>query len=158
LFLYRKLHGLSYMVLRYPNVYGPRQTPHGEAGVVAIFTGLLLAGKPCTIFGDGSKTRDYVFIEDVVQANLLALESDYNGILNIGSGIGTSDQQVYEAVAAAVGSSLKPIYAAVRPGEVMHICLDAARARKILGWQPRVPFAEGVQQTVRYIRAQTKGQ
>lgn len=153
LFLYRRLYGLSYVVLRYPNVFGPRQTPHGEAGVVSIFTGLLLAGKPCTIFGDGTKTRDYVFVEDVVRANLLALASDFNGILNIGSGIGTSDQQVYDAVAAAVGSSLKPIYAEVRPGEVMHICLDARRAKKILGWEPHVPFGEGVRRTVQYIRA-----
>lgn len=153
LFLYRQLHGLSYIVLRYPNVYGPRQTPHGEAGVVAIFTGLLLAGKPCTIFGDGTKTRDYVFVEDVVRANRLALESEYNGILNIGSGKGTSDQQVYDAVAAAVGSTLKPLYADFRPGEVRHICLDARRAEKILGWKCTVPFAEGVARTVTHIRS-----
>ena len=152
LFLYRRLYGLPYVVLRYPNVFGPRQTPHGEAGVVSIFTGLLLAGKQCTIFGDGSKTRDYMFIADVVRANLLALAADYNGILNIGSGHGTSDQEVFDAVAAAVGVQTKPLYTAVRPGEVGHICLDAGRAKQILGWQPTVPFREGVQQTVQYIR------
>jgi UDP-glucose 4-epimerase len=152
LFLYRRLYGLSYIVMRYPNVFGPRQTPHGEAGVVSIFTGLLLAGKPCTIFGDGGKTRDYVFIEDIVRANRLALASSYDGILNIGSGKGTSDQQVYDAVAASVGSSLKAIYTAVRPGEVMHICINGTRAKQIIEWEPIVPFREGVEKTVEYIK------
>ncbi len=152
LFLYHRLYNLPYVVLRYPNVFGPRQTPHGEAGVVAIFSGLLLDGKPCTIFGDGSKTRDYVFIGDIVRANVTALTSDFCGIVNIGSGIGTSDQQVYEAVAAAVVTKLKPTPAAVRPGEVSDICLNAARAQKVLGWKPTVPFAEGVRRTVEYIR------
>lgn len=156
LFLYQRLYGLPYIVMRYPNVFGPRQTPHGEAGVVSIFTGLLLADKPCTIFGDGSKTRDYVFIADVVRANLLALTSSYNGILNIGSGKGTSDQQVYDAVAAAVGSPLKPNYTAVRPGEVMHICINGATAKQVLGWEPQVPVADGIARTVVYIRQQKR--
>jgi UDP-glucose 4-epimerase len=152
LFLYNRLHNLSYIVLRYPNVFGPRQTPHGEAGVVAIFSGLLLDGKPCTIFGEGNKTRDYLFIGDIVRANVLALQTDFCGIVNIGSGIGTSDRQVYDAVAAAVGTKLQPTYTAVRPGEVEHIYLNAARAKKILGWTPTVPFPEGVRRTVEYIR------
>jgi UDP-glucose 4-epimerase len=152
LFLYHRLHNLSYIVLRYPNVFGPRQTPHGEAGVVAIFSGLLLDDKPCTIFGEGHKTRDYVFIGDIVRANVLALQTDFCGIVNIGSGIGTSDRQVYDAVAAAVGTKLPPTYTAVRPGEVEHIYLDASRAIKVLGWKPSVPFPEGVRRTVEYIR------
>jgi UDP-glucose 4-epimerase len=152
LFLYNRLHNLSYIVLRYPNVFGPRQTPHGEAGVVAIFSGLLLDGKPCTIFGDGSKTRDYVFVGDIIRANVLALQTDFCGIVNIGSGIGTSDRQVYDAVAAAVGTTLQPSYTAVRPGEVMHIHLNATRASNILGWKPSVPFPEGVRRTVEHIR------
>lgn len=152
LFLYHRLYGMAYTVLRYPNVYGPRQTPHGEAGVVAIFTGLLLDGKPCTIFGDGSKTRDYVFVGDVVDANVRAIKSDFVGILNIGSGIGTSDQQVYDAVAAATKSGLKPIYAPFRPGEVQHIRLNSAKAGKIIGWHSSVPFVEGVRRTVEHIR------
>lgn len=152
LFLYNRLHNLSYIVLRYPNVFGPRQTPHGEAGAVAIFSGLLLDGKPCTIFGDGSKTRDYVFIGDIVRANVLALQTDFCGIVNIGSGSGTSDRQVYDAVAAVVGTKLQPSYTAVRPGEVMHICLNATRAFKILCWNPSVPFPEGVRRTVEHIR------
>ena len=153
LFLYHRLHNLSYIVLRYPNVFGPRQTPHGEAGVVAIFSGLLLDGKPCTIFGDGTKTRDYVFIGDIVRANVLVLQTDFCGIVNLGSGIGTSDQQVYDAVAAAVGTDLKPLAAAVRPGEVQHIRLNATRGQKILDWKPTVPFPEGVRRTLDHIRA-----
>jgi len=152
LYLYNRLNSLSYIVLRYPNVFGPRQTPHGEAGVVAIFSGLLLDGKPCTIFGDGSKTRDYVFVGDIVCANVLALQTDFCGIVNIGSGIGTSDRQVYDAVAAAVGTTLPPSYTAVRPGEVEHIYLNAARASRILGWKQEVLFPEGVRRTVEYIR------
>lgn len=153
LFLYQRLAGLSYCVLRYPNVFGPRQNPHGEAGVIAIFTALLLAGKPCTIFGDGSKTRDYVFVADIVRANLLALDSAHTGILNLGSGHGTSDREVYDAVAAAVDSGLSPLAAAVRPGEVSHICLDARRAKQILGWQPTLSFRDGVRRTVDHIRS-----
>jgi UDP-glucose 4-epimerase len=157
LFLYHRLSGMPYTVLRYPNVYGPRQTPHGEAGVVAIFSGLLLADKPCTIFGDGSKTRDYVFIGDVADANLRAIASDFVGILNIGSGVGTSDRQVYDAVGTAVGTKLQPSYTAVRPGEVTHIYLNATRANKILGWKPGIPFSEGVRRTVEYIRSVERG-
>ena len=152
LFLYQRLYQMPYIVLRYPNVYGPRQTPHGEAGVIAIFTGLLLKGKQCTIFGDGSKTRDYVFIKDVVKANLLALDSKHNGIFNIGSGIGTSDQQVYDEVQKCCGKTLKPIYADVRPGEVMHIRLDSKNAHSLLGWAPSVSFKDGVRLTVDYIK------
>jgi UDP-glucose 4-epimerase len=153
LYLYHRLYNMPYIVLRYPNVYGPRQNPHGEAGVVAIFTLLLLAGRPCTIFGDGAKTRDYVFIRDVVHANLLALQSAYCGILNIGSGSGTSDQQVYEAVAEAVGTALPPQYTTVRAGEVEHIYLNADRARQVLGWEQQVPFRAGVRETVSHIKS-----
>ena len=152
LFLYQKLYEMSYIVLRYPNVFGPRQTPHGEAGVVAIFAGLLLDWKPCAIFGDGKKTRDYVFIKDVVRANLLGIESNYNGILNIGSGIGTSDRAVYDAVEEATGMAGNIDYADKRPGEVEHIRLDSRKAKAILGWEPTVSFKDGVKQTVEYIR------
>jgi UDP-glucose 4-epimerase len=151
LFLYNRLYDLSYIVLRYPNVFGPRQTPHGEAGVVSIFAGLLLDGKVCTIFGDGTKTRDYVFIGDVIRANMAALTADFCGILNIGSAVGTSDQEVYDAVAAAVDTKAKPIYADVRPGEVPHICLNSDRATQILGWKSTISFRKGVQKTVDYI-------
>ncbi len=151
LFAYHVLHELPFVVLRYPNVFGPRQTPHGEAGVVAIFAGRLLSGKPCTIFGDGHKTRDYVFVDDIVSANMLATNSDFIGVLNLGSGIGTSDRDVFDVVAAAIGGTHQPIFAPVRPGEVEHIALNAERARKILNWQPTVGFREGVRRTIRHI-------
>ena len=104
LFAYRVNHGLEYTVLRYPNVYGPRQDPHGEAGVVAIFSLQLLTGQQPVIFGDGSKTRDYCYVGDIVEANVLALNSPVSGIYNLGRGIEVSDLEVFEAVRAAVGS------------------------------------------------------
>jgi UDP-glucose 4-epimerase len=155
LHLYALQHGLRYTVLRYPNVFGPRQNPHGEAGVIAIFTGQLLAGVPPQIFGDGTKTRDYVFIEDIVRGNLLALDRGDDRIYNLGSGIETSDRQVYDAVRAAVGNGPDPVDAAARPGEIQRIALDASRARAELGWEPQIPFAEGVRRVVAYCRTQS---
>lgn len=144
LYLEKFLYDQNYTVLRYPNVYGPRQDPHGEAGVTAIFVGQMLKGKECKIFGDGRKTRDYVFISDIVKANLLAMKSDYNGIINIGSAKGTSDQEIYDACAKATGFDKKAIYEDFRPGEVMHIFLDPSKAKKILGWESTVKLSEGI--------------
>jgi UDP-glucose 4-epimerase len=151
LFLYRRLYGLDYTVLRYPNVYGPRQNPHGEAGVVAIFTGQMLRGARPTIFGDGSKSRDYVYVGDIVRADVLALERGSGGLYNIGSGRETTDQQVYDAVAAATGYGEPPNYAAVRPGEVERIALDATAAARDLGWHSETEFTDGVRTTVQWI-------
>jgi len=152
LFLERYLYNQQYTVLRYPNVYGPRQNPKGEAGVTAIFVGQMLRGEQPKIFGDGSKTRDYVFIADVVKANVLAIESDFNGILNIGSGKGTSDQEIFDACAAATGFKGKPVYESVRPGEVPHICLDGTKAKNVLGWAPTVSLADGIAKVFEYNR------
>lgn len=151
LFLYRHLYGLDYTALRYANIYGPRQTPHGEAGVVAIFGNLLLQGKQPTIFGKGDKTRDYVYVGDIVSANVLALEKGDGEILNLGTGIATTDQEVFDAVQAAVGSSVQPLYGDERPGEVRHICLDAGKAQRVLGWKAEVPFREGVRRTIQAL-------
>lgn len=150
--LYRRLHGTAYCALRYPNVYGPRQDPDGEAGVVAIFTRQLLGGETPAIFGDGTKSRDYVHIEDVVDANLRVLEACDAEVLNIGSGIETTDREVFDAVADAVGVQLEPNYAPIRPGEVSRICLDASRMERLTGWRPATPFSEGVGQTVSWYR------
>jgi UDP-glucose 4-epimerase len=144
--------GLPYTVLRYANIFGPRQNAHGEAGVIAIFAGQLLNGIRPHIFGDGTKTRDYLFIEDVVRANLHVLDQGENTIYNLGSGVETSDREVCGAVAAAVGVAVDPIYEAERVGEVRRIALDASRARAGLGWQPQVAFAEGVRRAVEYYR------
>jgi UDP-glucose 4-epimerase len=156
LFAYHTNHGLDYTVLRYPNVYGPRQDPHGEAGVVAIFSLQLLTGRQPVIFGDGTKTRDYCYVADIVDANILALNSPVTGVYNLGRGIEVSDLEVFEAVRMAVGSETAPVFAAVRPGEVEHIALDASKAERELGWRWKVGLNEGVAKAVEFFRAQTE--
>lgn len=153
--IWHTLHGIVPVVLRYSNVYGPRQTAHGEAGVVAIFAGLLLENKPCKIFGDGLDTRDYCFVGDVVEANRAALSKGDGGVFNIGTGIETSTRQVFEAVRQAVGSGPgEPELLPERAGEVHHIALDNAKARAELGWSPAVEFGEGVRQAVQWQKTQ----
>jgi len=152
--LYGLLEGLRWTVLRYANVFGPRQDPRGEAGVNAIFTGLMLEGKQPTIFGKGDKTRDYVYVGDVVEANVLALERGEGEIINIGTGVQTSDQEVYDAIAAATGYAEPPLYTEERKGEVRHIALDASKAKRVLGWEAQVSFREGARRTVEYNREQ----
>jgi UDP-glucose 4-epimerase len=149
---YHRLYGLQFCALRYANVYGPRQNPHGEAGVVAIFTGQLLRGETATIYGDGSKTRDYVFVGDVVAANLLALERSDCGVFNVGRGVQTSDFEMFTAIRDAVGCTDEPVFAPHRNGEVQHIALDAKAAAGGLGWKPKVGLAEGIRRTVAHIR------
>lgn len=150
---WHRLYGLEYLIFRYGNVYGPRQDAHGEAGVVAIFGGLMLAGKQPTIFGQGHKTRDYVYVGDVVEANVLALSGPANHTLNLATGKQTTDQQVFEAVAAAAGYAGPPIYGRERLGDLQHSCLDITKARQVLGWEPRVKFPEGVERTIAFLRA-----
>jgi UDP-glucose 4-epimerase len=144
---------LRYVVLRYSNVYGPRQNPKGEAGVVAIFTRQMLQGERPTIFGKGDKTRDYVYVGDVVMANLLAMEKSINGIYNIGTGVETSDQEIFNLLAGLVGYHGSPHYAPVRKGEIYRICLDYSKAQKEIGWQPRFLLREGLTETVNYYRS-----
>lgn len=156
LFTYKANHGIDYTVLRYPNVYGPRQDPHGEAGVVAIFALQMLAGQTPTIFGDGTKTRDYCYVADIAAANVLALNSPLSGVYNLGRGIEVSDLEVFEAVRTAVGSETAARFAPVRPGEVEHIALDSSKAQRELGWTWKVDFAEGVAKAVDFYRDQVK--
>lgn len=146
--------GLDYTILRYANVYGPRQDPAGEAGVVAIFSRQILAGLRPTIFGDGTKTRDYVYVDDIAAANLLAMaEKQAAGrIYNVGLGREVSDRQIFELVRKAVGATLEPITASKRPGEIDRICLDASRARAELGWEPTMFLEEGIPRTVAFHR------
>jgi len=146
-------HMLSYVVLRYSNVYGPRQSPEGEAGVVAIFTRQMLRGERPTIFGKGDKTRDYVHVSDVVTANLLAMEGDGNGVYNLGTGVETSDQEMFNLLADLTGYQGNPHYAPVREGEIYKIYLDSSKARKELSWQPQVLLREGLKETVDYYRS-----
>ena len=150
--LFGRLHGLSTISLRYANVYGPRQDPLGEAGVVAIFCGRLLDGGRPTVFGDGRQTRDFVYVEDVVQANLAAAQSTATGELNIGQGVETSVLDLVEALAELAGRPFEPDFGPARPGEVRHISLDASRAREALGWEPRVSLREGLERTLASLR------
>jgi len=151
--LYGALNGLRFTVLRYANVYGPRQDSHGEAGVVAIFSELLLEGKAPTIFGDGTKTRDYVFVSDIVQANVLALDRGDGGVYNVGAGREVSDDEIFAAVRDAVGVKIEPVHSEFRAGEVRRIALDASRIRDEFGWRPRVALEQGVPKAVEFYRA-----
>jgi len=155
LFYYQRVHGLAYTALRYANVYGPRQDPHGEAGVVAIFCTRLLEGCDVTIFGDGLQTRDYVFVGDVVRANLAALEADVAGPVNIGTGLETSVVALYERIKALIGGDGGAKHAPARPGEVLRSVLDVSLAKSALGWQPRARLDEGLASTVDFFRARS---
>ncbi len=153
LFTYRFLYGLSYVVLRYGNVYGPRQNSQGEAGVFAIFCEQMLSGVQPVIYGDGKKIRDYVFIEDVVRANVAALERGDGEICNVASGLDTTDQEVFDFVRELLGKpGLKPRYVARRPGEIDRIRLDISKARRVLDWTPRISIAEGARRTVSFFQ------
>jgi UDP-glucose 4-epimerase len=154
---YRVVHGIEYAALRYANVYGPRQNPHGEAGVVAIFASKLRAQKALTIFGDGHQTRDYVFVGDVVAANMLLSDAELPGTgdldqraFNVGTEIETSVRQLAEAMMTVAKVAVEVQYAEARPGELRHSCLDTTQLRG-LGWQPQQSLNEGMAVTYDYI-------
>jgi UDP-glucose 4-epimerase len=146
------LHGLPFIVLRYANVYGPRQNPHGEGGVVAIFAGKMLGGEQPTIYGLGDKSRDYVYVDDIVRANIIAAESNETGIFNIGTGEETLDQMVFELISQECNYDGLPFYAAERPGEIKGMCINNSRTVKILKWNPRVHVREGFTRAIAYYK------
>jgi len=153
LFMYQVMYGLDYAVLRYPNVYGPRQDPHGEAGVVAIFTGKMLKNQQVIINGDGEQTRDYVYVGDCAAANLMvSTNSSASGIYNLGSGVGTSVNQIFDGLKAITDYPLQPIYGPPKLGETRHIYLSADKAHQELGWKPMVDLSQGLKKTVDYFR------
>ena len=149
---FREIHGLEYSVLALANVYGPRQDPHGEAGVIAIFAGKLLAGERPTIYGDGEQTRDFVFVDDVVDAFARAIDKAGGLIVNIGSGIETSVQQLFDLMAAATDYPEPARYAPARAGELRRSALDPGRAAIHLGWKPFTTLEEGTTRTVEFFR------
>jgi UDP-glucose 4-epimerase len=155
IFLYKAIYGLDYTILRYANVYGPRQDPIGEAGVVAIFTSSILAGKDCRINGDGGQTRDYVFVGDVVEANLLALAKGSGMTCNIATGKETDVNALQAMIASSVkektGKATKSFHGPAIPGEVLRSCLDASLAGKTLGWKPKMALADGIKETVSWF-------
>ncbi len=147
---YRQTHGLSSVILRYGNVYGPRQDTEGEAGVVAIFSKKILIGETCTIYGDGTQTRDYVYVEDVSQANLLALEGP-PGIYNIGTGIETSVLELVHLLRETSSHKVKANHSPPRAGEVARITLSCKHAEKHLHWKAQVGLQEGITRTFRWF-------
>ncbi|MFL5862951.1 MAG: NAD-dependent epimerase/dehydratase family protein [Solirubrobacteraceae bacterium] len=150
--LYRRLHGISVVTLRYANVYGPRQDPLGEGGVIAIFCGRLATGEPPVVFGDGRQTRDYTYVGDVVSANLLAAESDAIGAYNIGTGIETSVLDLIKVMAPmSRNGTFSAKFVPARPGEVERSVLDASQARAALGWEPAVDLRDGLQRTLQSL-------
>ena len=144
--------GLPYVALRYANIYGPRQSSAGEAGVVAIFISHLLAGKTPIINGDGKQTRDYVFVDDVVKANITALETDYVGPVNIGTGIETDVVTICRELRRGIGTPIEAAHGPAKPGEQRRSCLDASLAAKVLGWKPEVSLEAGLAKTIAYYR------
>ncbi|HUP69531.1 MAG TPA: GDP-mannose 4,6-dehydratase [Acidimicrobiales bacterium] len=153
LYAYRELHELEFSALALANVYGPRQDPHGEAGVVAIFAGRLLGGEVCTIFGEGDQTRDFVYVDDVVDAFVRAAERGGGLIMNIGTGAETSVNRLYATMAAAASVGGHPHYAPARPGELQRSCLDPGRAAMQLGWKPWTTLDEGTAAVLDWFRS-----
>jgi UDP-glucose 4-epimerase len=150
--LWRDQGGADYTILRYANVYGPRQDAHGEAGVVAIFASAMLRGQAPAIFGDGEQTRDFVYVGDVVRANVLALETNVAGPLNIGTGHPSSVNDLYHHLARLVGFDAPARHEPERPGEVRDIYLDCGLAQRELGWEPQVTLDDGLALTVEHFR------
>jgi UDP-glucose 4-epimerase len=150
---YRALHGIEFTALALANVYGPRQDPHGEAGVVAIFAGRLLSGQPCTIFGDGNQTRDFVYVDDVVDAFARAAAKGSGLLMNIGTGTETSVNTLYETMAAAAPAPALPVFAPARAGELARSSLDPTRAGIHLGWKSWTTLAEGTAEVLRWFEA-----
>ena len=149
---YHQTFGLPYLALRYANVYGPRQSTQGEAGVVAIFLALLLTGKTPVINGDGRQTRDYVYVGDVVAANVGALQSDFVGPVNVGTGVETDVVTIYDHLRVAVGSDMHAQHGPAKAGEQRRSCIDNRRAGEVLGWRPQVALQDGLQHTAAFYR------
>ena len=157
LYFYKVEYGIDYLSLRFGNVYGPRQDPHGEAGVVAIFCGRILDKKPVTIYGTGEQTRDYVYVGDVVRAIVAALKSKESGIaLNIGTGIETNVNDLFSNLAAIADFPTHPEHAAARAGEQMRSVISPARAAKVLGWRPEKKLKDGLAETFKFFKDQRR--
>jgi UDP-glucose 4-epimerase len=153
---YHEIHHIPFISLRYSNVYGPRQNAHGESGVIAIFLEMIGEGKQPIINGDGSHTRDYVYVSDVVKANVLALESDFVGELNIGTKTEISTNEVFDKLVSELDLDLKKEYGPERIGEQVTSSLDYSKAQEVLAWEPSVNFDEGVKKTVEWFREKNK--
>ncbi len=150
---YHEQYGIPHIVLRYSNVYGPRQNPHGESGVIAIFSEMIAEGKQPIINGDGTHTRDYVYIDDVVKANVAAVDSGFVGALNIGTGKEISTNEVFHKVVTQFGLTIPEQHGSERPGEQVTSSLSYQKAQQVLDWQPKVEFDEGVRRVVEWYKS-----
>ncbi len=146
-----QVHGMPYVTLRYANVYGPRQNAKGEAGVISIFAENMVKGNPVSIFGSGKQTRDYVYVDDVVRANMLAMTSSVVGTFNIGTSKETSVNTLFKKLKSLTNYPLQANYLAVIPGEMMRSCLNAKKAKKALGWEPKTKLDEGLKKTAKWF-------
>lgn len=153
LYMFKQIYDLNYSILRYPNVYGPRQDPHGEAGVVAIFIGKMLRGEQVTINGSGEQVRDFVYVTDCAKANLLCLDKGDGEMFNLGSGIGTSVNQIFTELKSLIDYPIEPIHAPPKAGETFRIYLSPAKANRLLGWHQEVQLAEGLKKTIEFFQA-----
>jgi UDP-glucose 4-epimerase len=151
--MFARVQDLSYTCLRFGNIFGPRQDPLGEAGVIAIFVGRLLRGEPPIVYGDGRQTRDYVYVGDAVAAALRAMELRKTGVFNIGTGRQTSVLELVDHLGSLTRSQVAPVFAPPRKGEVLHIALDASKARRELGWDARTDLREGLRITFEWHRS-----
>jgi len=157
LFYYNYIFGLKYIALRYANVYGPRQDPHGEAGVVAIFSSKLLSGSQPAINGDGKQTRDYVYVKDVAAANLLAIKNDFTGEINIGTGIETDVNKLFDILKKSAGQKeIKEVHAPAKEGEQRRSVLSYKRAQEVLGWAPKMELKIGLAETYNWFKKFSK--
>ncbi|MDD4179075.1 MAG: NAD-dependent epimerase/dehydratase family protein [Candidatus Margulisbacteria bacterium] len=152
LYAYKQLHGLNYTVLRYGNVYGPRQDPLGEAGVIAIFCGKMLKGEAPTIYGDGNQLRDYVYVGDVAAANLLALDKGEGEVFNVGTGKGVSVNELFAVLKDLLKFDEKAIYAPARAGELFRSVLNCRKIKKELGWKPKASIKKGLKLTLKWYK------
>ncbi len=153
LYAYKCLHSLDFAAMALANVYGPRQDPNGEAGVVAIFAARLLAGEPCTVYGDGEQTRDFVYVDDVVDAFVRAADRGEGVLCNIGTGVETSVNRLYEAMATAAGFDAPPVRAPARAGELARSALDPSYAGEVLGWKPTTSLEDGTAAVLDWFRS-----
>lgn len=152
--VYHHLYGIQYTILRYANVYGIRQDPRGEGGVISIFVDKILSDQPLTIFGDGEQTRDYIYVEDVAKANLAAIAAGDGEIVNIGSGISTSLNDVVKLFHSISGKQLQVDYGSERPGDIKHSYFNIKKARSVLSWEPTISLAQGLRHTYEYYQNQ----
>ncbi len=150
--MYELNYGLRYTILRYPNVYGPRQDPFGEAGVVSIFAGQMMRNLQPVINGDGEQLRDYVYISDVVRANMLVFDRGDNDVFNVGWGHGTSVNEIFRHLKSILNSDAKEVHGPAKLGEIRQTYLNSSKAAAILGWKPGVTLQNGLQRTVNYFQ------